>query len=464
MNSWDGSLVSIRKLLVANRGEIAVRIIRSAREMGMKTIQVYSDADADMPAVSMADEAVNIGPPQAARSYLNREAILEAATATGADAVHPGYGFLAEDAEFADTVECAGLRFVGPSAETIRQMGDKVRARTVALQAGVPIVPGSTAPIDSVEAGLAIAGQIGYPVMIKAASGGGGRGIRVAADQEEFSHQAPQARAEAKAAFGDDALYIEKVIGSASHIEVQVLGDGERAIHFFERECSLQRRRQKVWEEAPSVNLSQELRVDLCAAAVKLAETVSYRGAGTVEFLYDKQTGHYYFIEMNTRIQVEHPVTEMVTGFDLVREMLSIAAGRPLRISQQDIAMRGHSIEVRLNAEDPAKNFLPFPGVVESLNIPSGPGVRFDGAIYPGYTIPPFYDSLLGKLIVWDIDREAALARLARALDEFKLEGVSTTSSLFRKLVDNEDIRDGRFDTGWLEKWLPEAYPEAVTP
>ena len=454
--------MTIRKLLVANRGEIAVRIIRSAREMGMKTVQVYSDADADMPAVCMADETVNIGPAQAARSYLNGDAILEAARATGADAVHPGYGFLAEDAEFADAVECANLRFVGPSAETIRQMGDKVRARTVALQAGVPIVPGSTGPIAGVETGLAIAGEIGYPVMIKAAGGGGGRGIRVAANPEEFSRQAPQARAEAKAAFGDDALYIEKVIDSASHIEVQILGDGERALHFFERECSLQRRRQKVWEEAPSVNLSQEVRADLCAAAVKLAESVNYRGAGTVEFLCDKQAGHYYFIEMNTRIQVEHPVTEMITGFDLVREMLSIAAGRPLMISQQDVVTRGHSIEVRLNAEDPARNFLPFPGVVESLNIPSGPGVRFDGAIYPGYTIPPFYDSLLGKLIVWDIDREAALARLARALDEFKLVGVSTTSSLFRKLVDNEDIRGGQFDTGWLEKWLQEAYPEAV--
>ena len=456
--------MTISKLLVANRGEIAVRIIRSAREAGMKTVQVYSDADADMPAVGMADEAVNIGPPQAARSYLNREAILKATKASGADAVHPGYGFLAEDAEFADAVKSAGLCFVGPSAETIRQMGDKARARTLALQAGVPTVPGSTGTIDSVETGLAIAGEIGYPVMIKAAGGGGGRGIRVATDPEEFSRMAPQARAEARAAFGGDALYVEKVIGGASHIEVQVLGDGERAIHLFERECSLQRRRQKLWEEAPSVNLTREIRTDLCAAAVKLAESVNYCGAGTVEFLYDKQTCHYYFIEMNTRIQVEHPVTEMVTGFDLVREMLSIAAGRPLKISQQDVTIRGHSIEVRLNAEDPTRNFLPFPGVVESLNIPSGPGVRFDGAIYPGYTIPPFYDSLLGKLVVWDIDREAALARLARALDEFKLAGVSTTGSLFRKLVDNEDIRGGRFDTGWLERWLREAYPEGAAP
>ena len=464
MSLRDEPPLTIRKLLVANRGEIAVRIIRSAREMGMRTIQIYSDADADMPAVSMADEAVNIGPPQAARSYLNREVIIEAAKATGADAVHPGYGFLAEDAEFADAVERAGLRFVGPAAETIRQMGDKARARTLALQAGVPTVPGSAGPIDSVEAGLAIAGEIGFPVMIKAVGGGGGRGIRTVANPEEFSHQAPQARAEAKAAFGDDALYIEKVIDNASHIEVQILGDGEHAIHFFERECSLQRRRQKVWEEAPSVNLSEELRTDLCAAAVKLAQAVGYRGAGTVEFLCDKQAGRYYFIEVNTRIQVEHPVTEMVTGFDLVREMLSIAADRPLEISQQNIATRGHSIEVRLNAEDPARNFLPFPGLVESLTIPSGPGVRFDGAIYPGYTIPPFYDSLLGKLIVWDSDRDAALARLARALDEFRLVGVSTTSSLFRRLVDEEDIREGRFDTGWLETWLQEAYPEAQSP
>ena len=341
-------------------------------------------------------------------------------------------------------------------------MGDKARAKALASGAGVPTVPGNTGTIDSVEAGLAIAGEIGYPVMIKAAGGGGGRGIRVAANPEEFSHQAPQARAEARAAFGDDALYVEKVIGSASHIEVQVLGDGERAIHFFERECSLQRRRQKLWEEAPSVNLPQEVRADLCASAVKLAESVGYRGAGTVEFLYDRQAGEYYFIEMNTRIQVEHPVTELVTGFDLVREMLSVAAGSPLEIFQQDVATRGHSIEVRLNAEDPARNFLPFPGVVESLNIPNGPGVRFDGAIYPGYTIPPFYDSLLGKLIVWDSNREAALARLARALDEFELEGVSTTCSLFQALVNNEDIRNGQFDTHWLEKWLQQAYPEAA--
>ena len=455
--------MAIRKLLVANRGEIAVRIIRSAREMGINSVQVYSDADADMPAVSMADEAVNIGPPQAARSYLNREVILEAARATGADAVHPGYGFLAEDAEFADAVEGAGLRFVGPSGETIRQMGDKARARTLALQAGVPTVPGSAGPIDSVEAGLTIAREIGYPVMIKAVGGGGGRGIRTVANPEEFSRQAPQARAEARAAFGDDALYIEKIIDNACHIEVQILADSECAIHLFERECSLQRRRQKVWEEAPSINMSHENRDALCAAAVELATAVNYRGAGTVEFLYDRQAGKYYFIEMNTRIQVEHPVTEMVTGIDLVREMLSIADGRPLGLSQQDVETRGHSIEVRLNAEDPARNFLPCPGIIESLNIPSGPGVRFDGTIYPGYTIPPFYDSLLGKLIVWDIDREAALTRLARALDEFSLVGVNTTSSLFHRLVDNEDIRAGRFDTGWLEEWLQGNYPASVT-
>ena len=456
--------VTIRKLLVANRGEIAVRIIRSAREMGMKTVQVYSDADADMPAVCMADETVNIGPAQAARSYLNGMQSCRPPRQPALMRCIQGTDFWLKTQSLQTPLS---VRICVSSVLPLRRSArwaTRSKPGQWALQAGVPIVPGSTGPIAGVEAGLAIAGEIGYPVMIKAAGGGGGRGIRTATNPEEFSHQAPQARAEAKAAFGNDALYIEKVIDSASHIEVQILGDGKRAIHFFERECSLQRRRQKVWEEAPAVNLSQEVRADLCAAAVKLAESVNYRGAGTVEFLCDKQAGHYYFIEMNTRIQVEHPVTEMITGFDLVREMLSIAAGRPLMISQQDVVTRGHSIEVRLNAEDPARNFLPFPGVVESLNIPSGPGVRFDGAIYPGYTIPPFYDSLLGKLIVWDIDREAALARLARALDEFKLGGICTTRSLLRALVDNEDIRSGRFDTGWLEKWLQEAYPEAVAP
>ncbi|MCB1434328.1 MAG: ATP-grasp domain-containing protein, partial [Alphaproteobacteria bacterium] len=327
----------ITKLLIANRGEIAVRIIRAAKELGIRTVQVHSLADADSLAVKMADEAVNIGPPHAAKSYLNVDNILKAAKDTGADAVHPGYGFLAENANFADAVKAAGLVFVGPEGESIRIMGDKVAARAAAEAAGVPVVPGSDGRVDDPERARLVAEAIGFPVMIKAAAGGGGRGIRVAHDLSEFETLMPQASAEAKAAFGDGGLYIEKVIEKARHIEVQILGDGQRAIHCFERECSLQRRRQKVWEEAPSAVLPQEVRDKLCASAVALAEAVKYRGAGTLEYLYDDQTHHFYFIEMNTRIQVEHPVTEMITGIDLVREMIRVAGGAPLSISQDDV-------------------------------------------------------------------------------------------------------------------------------
>jgi acetyl-CoA carboxylase, biotin carboxylase subunit len=416
--------MAIRKLLIANRGEIAVRIIRAARELGIRTVQVHSAADAEMLAVKMADEAVNIGPPHAAKSYLNIENILKAAKDTGADAVHPGYGFLAENAGFADAVEAAGLVFVGPKGDAIRVMGDKVAARVAAEAAGVPVVPGSDGRVDDPEHAKAIALAIGFPIMIKAAAGGGGRGIRIAHDMAEFETLMPQASAEAKAAFGDGGLYIEKVIERARHIEVQILGDGTRAIHCFERECSLQRRRQKVWEEAPSAVLPQHVREKLCASAVALAEAVNYRGAGTLEYLYDDATHHFYFIEMNTRIQVEHPVTEMITGIDLVREMIRVAGGAPLSFTQDQVTMKGHAIEVRINAEDPAKNFQPAPGTVTGLRIPGGPGTRFDTMLYQGYQVPPFYDSLLGKLIVWDDTREAAIARMARALDELDVAGV----------------------------------------
>ena len=446
--------MSIKKLLIANRGEIAVRIIRAAKELGIKTVQVHSAADAEMLAVKMADEAVNIGPPHAAKSYLNIENILKAAKDTGADAVHPGYGFLAENAGFADAVEAAGLIFIGPKGDSIRVMGDKVAARVAAEAAGVPVVPGSEGRVDDPEQAKHIAMAIGFPVMIKAAAGGGGRGIRIAHDMTEFETLMPQASAEAKAAFGDGGLYIEKVIERARHIEVQILGDGKRAVHCFERECSLQRRRQKVWEEAPSAVLPQSVREKLCASAVALAEAVNYRGAGTLEYLYDDQTQHFYFIEMNTRIQVEHPVTEMITGLDLVKEMIRICGGEPLRYTQSQITMRGASIEVRINAEDPARNFMPAPGTVTALRVPGGPGTRFDTMLYQGYQVPPFYDSLLGKLIVWDETREGAIARMARALSELEVEGLSTTKPLHQLLAEDGNVARADFHTRWLEPWL----------
>ncbi len=444
----------IRSLFIANRGEIAVRIIRAARELGIETIQAYSDADADSLAVQIADRSVNVGPPHATKSYLNIEGMVEAARQSGADAVHPGYGFLAENPDFADAVAAAGMVFVGPDGNTIRMMGDKVSARQAAIRAGVPVVPGSEGRIEDPSKARALAEEIGFPVMIKAAAGGGGRGIRIAASMEEFEQALPQARAEAQAAFGDGGLYIEKVIGQARHIEVQVLGDGTDVVHCFERECSLQRRRQKVWEEAPSASLTQDIRDSLCDSAVALARAVNYSGAGTVEYLYDDQTGDYYFIEMNTRIQVEHPATEWITGIDLVAEMLRIADGQPLRLAQDDVICHGHAIEVRLNAEDPANGFMPFPGVVGDLRLPGGPGVRFDSMLYSGYAIPPFYDSLLGKLIVWADTREAAIIRLDSALSELEIAGVKTTKPLFRALAADDAVRSGAVHTKWLEGWL----------
>jgi acetyl-CoA carboxylase biotin carboxylase subunit len=444
----------IHKLLIANRGEIAVRIFRAARELGIATVQVYSKADQDSLAVRLADECVDIGPPQASKSYLNRDAILAAANATGADAIHPGYGFLAENAEFAAAVEAAGLIFVGPTAQSIRLMGDKVAAREAAASAGVPTVPGSRGRLESAEAAFAVVKTTGFPVMIKAAAGGGGRGIRIARSAEEFHHLMPQAQAEALAAFGDGGLYIEKLIEGARHIEVQVLGDGQDVIHCFERECSLQRRRQKVWEEAPSPSLIPTIREKLCSSAVALAKAVHYRGAGTIEYLYDDRTHEFYFLEMNTRIQVEHPVTEMVTGIDLVREMILIAGGGRLRLRQDQIRINGHSIEVRINAEDPAKGFAPTPGTVTALSVPGGNGVRFDSMLYAGYTVPPFYDSLLGKLIVCDEDRASAIRRLDRALRELVVEGLATTKPLHLALARDPDVLAGRFHTAWLEPWL----------
>ncbi len=448
--------MGISKLLIANRGEIAVRIIRAAREMGIATVQVYSAADAASLAVEMADEAIEIGPPPAAKSYLSIEAVLDAARQTGADAVHPGYGFLAENAEFADAVEAAGMVFVGPSGDMMRAMGDKASARKAAQDAGVPTVPGSDGIIDDLDVAKALASDIGFPVMIKATAGGGGRGIRIAENADAFATLAPQAAAEARSAFGDGGLYLEKLIGNARHIEVQILGDGTRFVHCFERECSLQRRRQKVWEEGPSAALGQDVREALCASAVALAAAVQYRGAGTVEYLYDDKSGDFYFIEMNTRIQVEHPVTEAITGLDLVREMIAIAGGAPLSVTQDDVELRGHAIEVRINAEDPANNFMPFPGMVSDFRTPGGPGVRFDHMLYEGYAIPPFYDSLVGKLIVHADTRAAAIARLARAIAELKTGTLKTTAPLFAALARDADVLAGNFHTKWLEPWLEE--------
>ncbi|MEJ2895189.1 acetyl-CoA carboxylase biotin carboxylase subunit [Bordetella avium] len=449
----------IHKLLVANRGEIALRVIRAARELGMRTVAVYSDADRDALPVKLADEAVHIGGSHATRSYLNSEAILAAARQSGAQAVHPGYGFLSENAAFAEAVEHAGLIFVGPDAGIIRRMGDKAAARRAAQEAGVPTVPGSDGVVATLDEALTHAAVIGYPLMVKAAAGGGGRGIRVVADEAELRERMPLAQAEAKAAFGDGGVYLERFLPRARHIEVQVLGDGRHAVHLFERECSLQRRRQKIMEEAPSPVLSEALRASLCASAVRLAQAVSYRGAGTLEYLYDEARGEFYFIEMNTRIQVEHPITEMITGVDLVREMLRIADGEPLRFEQGDIVMRGAAIECRLNAEDPTRNFAPGPGTVTQLRWPGGPGVRVDSMVYAGCAVAPYYDSLLAKLIVWDESRPQALGRMARALDEVQLEGLPSTLALHRALVQDTAVLKGDFHTNYLEAWM-QSWPE----
>lgn len=444
----------IRKLLVANRGEIALRVIRAARELGMRTVAVYSEADRDALPVKLADEAMPIGAAHATRSYLNIEAILQAARESGAQAVHPGYGFLSENAAFAEAVAGAGLIFVGPDADIIRRMGDKAAARRAARAAGVPTVPGSEGVVSGLDEALTLATDMGYPLMVKAAAGGGGRGIRVVTDEAALREQMPLAQAEARAAFGDGGVYLERYLPRARHIEVQVLGDGERAVHLFERECSLQRRRQKIMEEAPSPALSPAVRASLCESAVRLAQSVGYRGAGTLEYLYDETRGEFYFIEMNTRIQVEHPITEAITGVDLVREMLRIADGEALRLAQSDIVMRGVAIECRLNAEDPARNFAPGPGKIARVRWPGGPGVRVDSMIHAGCDVPPYYDSLLAKLIVWDESRSQALARMARALDEVELDGVPSTLPLHRALVQDEGVVRAAFHTNYLEAWM----------
>jgi acetyl-CoA carboxylase, biotin carboxylase subunit len=441
------------KVLVANRGEIAVRVIRACRELDLGTVAVYSTADREALHVRLADEAVCIGSPRARDSSLNVPALLLAATQTGADAVHPGYGFLAENAAFAAACHDAGLVFVGPEPEAIAAMGNKAEARRLAERAGVPTIPG-TEGTTSLKEAVEVAAGVGYPVMVKAAAGGGGRGIRVARDAGELADMIGQAAMEAEAAFGDGSLYVEKLLVDARHVEMQVLGDRVgNLIHLFERECSIQRRRQKILEESPSPALDPAAREVIAEAALSLARAVDYTSAGTVEFLVDRN-GSFYFIEMNTRIQVEHPVTELVTGIDLVKEQLRVAAGEPLSVRQEEVALEGWSLEFRINAEDPERSFLPSPGEIVALEVPGGPGVRVDTAAYAGYHVPPFYDSLLAKLIVWGRDREEAIARGRRALREFRIDGVKTTIPFHLELLEDEAFLAGDYHVEFLERRL----------
>ncbi|PZQ81059.1 MAG: acetyl-CoA carboxylase biotin carboxylase subunit [Ancylobacter novellus] len=445
------------KILIANRGEIALRVLRACKEMGIATVAVHSTADADAMHVKLADESVCIGPPQAKDSYLNVPALLAACEITGAEAVHPGYGFLAENARFAEILIDHGVQFIGPKPEHIRIMGDKIEAKRTAKKLGIPCVPGSDGGVTDDEEAARVAKDIGYPVLIKAAAGGGGRGMKVARSEQELSSALSTARSEARAAFGDDAVYIEKYLGTPRHIEVQVLGDGKgNAIHLGERDCSLQRRHQKVLEEAPSPIITPEQRERIGETCAQAMRDMKYLGAGTIEFLYEN--GEFYFIEMNTRIQVEHPVTEAITGVDLIEEQIRVAAGLPMSVTQADIVLKGHAIECRVNAEHP-RTFRPSPGRITNWHVPGGPGVRIDSAVYQGYSIPPYYDSLVGKLIVTAGTREECLKRLARALDEFVVEGIETTLPLFRELVNNDDIKRGAYDIHWLEHFLAEGEP-----
>jgi acetyl-CoA carboxylase biotin carboxylase subunit len=440
------------KILIANRGEIALRVLRAAKELGIATVAVYSTADKEAMHVKLADESVCIGPPPARESYLNVPALMAACEITGADAVHPGYGFLSENARFADILTEHGLVFIGPKAEHIRLMGDKIEAKRTATRLGIPCVPGSEGAVSDDAEALKVAAGIGYPVLVKAAAGGGGRGMKVARTAADLVEAVATAKSEAKAAFGDDAVYLEKYLEKPRHIEIQVLGDGRgRAIHLGERDCSLQRRHQKIWEEGPSPALNPEQRDHIGGVVARAMAELGYAGVGTIEFLYEN--GEFYFIEMNTRIQVEHPVTEMITGIDLVNEQIKIAAGSPLTILQEDVRIQGAAIECRVNAEH-ARTFVPSPGKITYFHPPGGLGVRVDSAAYQGYVIPPFYDSLVGKLIVHGRTRTEALMRLRRALDEFIVDGVETTLPLFRTLVRNTDIQNGDYDIHWLEEFL----------
>ncbi len=438
------------KVLIANRGEIALRIHRACREMGIQTVAVHSTADSDAMHVRLADAAVCIGPPPARDSYLNIPAILSAATITGVDAIHPGYGFLSENARFAEACEAHGFTFIGPTAEHIRMMGDKIVAKQTAKELGLPLVPGSSGPVTSVEEIVEIGNKIGWPVLVKAVAGGGGRGMKVIEGPDKANEQFSMARVEAKAAFGNDAMYLEKYLGKPRHIEIQVLGDGKGAgVHLGERDCSLQRRHQKVLEEAPSPALNAEQRSRIGELAAAAVRKLKYRGAGTMEFLF--QDGEFYFIEMNTRLQVEHPITEAVTGIDLVREQIRIAAGGDLGFKQDDVKITGHAIECRINAEN-SDTFVPCPGKITDYHSPGGLGVRVDSGLYTGYVMPPYYDSMVAKLIVSGSTRNECLMRLRRSLEEFVIGGIDTTIALQQRIIHQQEFIDGDYDIHWLEK------------
>ncbi|MCX7947111.1 MAG: acetyl-CoA carboxylase biotin carboxylase subunit [candidate division WOR-3 bacterium] len=446
----------IKRVLIANRGEIAVRIIYALKELGIESVAVYSEADENSLHVMLANYAIRIGPPASKSSYLNMKNIISAAEISGADAIHPGYGFLAENPEFAEMCRDHNITFIGPPPEAIRAMGDKIEAKRIMKKAGVPVVPGSDDPISSLEEGLSIAKEIGFPIIIKAAAGGGGRGMRLVRDESEFTNAFLSASNEALNAFGDARVYIEKYLEKPRHIEIQLLGDMHgNMVYLGERECSIQRRHQKIIEEALSPALSEEKRRWLGEVAVKGAKAIGYYSAGTMEFLMDKD-GNIYFIEMNTRIQVEHPVSEMITGIDIVKEMILIAMGEKLRYKQEDIKFNGHSIEARITAEDPERNFTPTAGKIDFVHKPGGPGIRVDSHIYSGYSIPPYYDSLIAKLIVWDKDRISAISRLKRALEEFVIrgEGIKTTIPLHLKIIEDERFKKGDIHTGFIESIL----------
>lgn len=441
-------------VLIANRGEIALRVIRACKELGIKSILAYSEGDRDSLGVKEADQAVCIGPANAAKSYNSPELIVSAAMAFKADAIHPGYGFLSEKSDFVKMVEDEGIGFVGPSSEHIRRMGDKIEAKKIAQAAGVPTVPGSDGVVTEFEEALAVAKETGFPLLIKAAAGGGGRGMRVVESEDTLEKDLNEIMNEAQSAFNDSSVYIERYLTDIRHIEIQVLADGEDAIALGERDCTSQRRNQKLIEEGPSPAIDEELRAGLQQAAINLCREVGYKNAGTVEFVFDNIERKYYFIEMNTRIQVEHPVTEMITGVDLIKEQLRIASGQKLRMTQDDVQIRGHAIECRINAEDPDENFAPRPGKIEHYRAPGGFGVRMDTHIETGYTIPPFYDSMVGKLICWAEDRDECIERTLRALDELKVEGVVTTAPFQAMLLDSQEFRSGDINTGYVAKML----------
>lgn len=447
-----------KKILIANRGEIAVRIIRAARELGISTVAVYSEADKNALHTMLADQAICIGPAKSTDSYLNMKSVLSAAIVTGAQAIHPGFGFLSENSKFATMCEEMNIKFIGPSAQTMDKMGDKINARAEMIKAGVPIIPGSDGEIFSAEEARAVAERVGYPIMLKASAGGGGKGIRKVNTASELEESFSSASQEALSAFGNGAMYVEKVIYPARHIEVQILGDSQgHVIHLGERDCSLQRHNQKVLEESPSIAIGTSLRTEMGDAAVKAAKAVSYENAGTIEFLLDEASGKFYFMEMNTRIQVEHPVTEFVTGVDLVKEQIKIAAGFPLKMQQEDITIKGHAIECRINAENPSFHFAPSPGKITDLYLPSGGvGLRVDSAVYHGYTIPPYYDSMIAKVIVHGEDRFDALMKMQRALYELEIEGIATNVDFQLDLISDKHVIAGDYDTSFLmETFLP---------